>query len=264
MQPTKVKPSGLEQLSFWAGLSTIDPIWSSLDWKIEFLKKCAQFLKSWEDSKKPIYPRYIPGSATCMPGTRRLCVLSARSQRLQLHPAWTCNQTPLRDGLVGSDNCPVQTITFQWGKSLKVTGKLGLCLFWNFPFEHFSQRDRWRNPAGWVTFVWWQFGWLNNRCTAVSPVSLCKQCYYNFLCQWLPCQISCKSYKDVSTAELIWSRLKLWSHWTLTTSWITQGHFSTKDIRHPSRGPYTHLDHSLRIHGNVWIISASSETAATS
>ena len=221
MQPTKVKPSGLEQLSFWAGLSTIDPIWSSLDRKIEFLKKCAQFLKRWEDCKKPIYPRYIPGSATRVPGTRRLCVLSARSQRLQLHPAWS---PAIRRHweTVWLAQTTVQCRLLHFSEASSVSSEI---------FQHFSQRDRWRNPAGWVTFVWWQFGWLNNRFTAVSPVTLCKRCYYNFLCQWLPCQISCKSYKDVSTAELIWSRLKLWSHWTLTTSWIMQGHFSTKDIR---------------------------------
>lgn len=32
---------------------TKDPIRSSLDWKLDFLRECAQFLKHWEEMKRP-------------------------------------------------------------------------------------------------------------------------------------------------------------------------------------------------------------------
>ena len=47
---------------------TKDPIRSSMDWKIEFIRECAQFLQSWEDSKKPGLSRetFVALRHTCL------------------------------------------------------------------------------------------------------------------------------------------------------------------------------------------------------
>lgn len=93
---------------------TMDPVRSSLNWKLTFLREVADFLRRWEDSKKSGLSKE----------TFRLFVTHVKHWQTVLHTCWmiwdstmyclaSCSLTPLSHDSVGYDSCLWRTTTFQ-------------------------------------------------------------------------------------------------------------------------------------------------------
>ena len=107
---------------------TKDPIRSSLDWKLDFLRECAQFLEHWEETKRPDWlVKHSSLYVTLVLHWRivhRICSIVRYSTTY----SWaTCRLTQLNDDLVGYDKCRVPTTTYQCGKCWIVIGESELC-----------------------------------------------------------------------------------------------------------------------------------------
>ena len=107
---------------------TKDPVRSSLDWKLDFLRECASFLARWEESKKPGLTRetFLALRHTCVALADCASYLLDR-KGFNFVLLGHLSLTQLNGDLAGFGKCQAPITTFQCGRCWKVIAGSGLC-----------------------------------------------------------------------------------------------------------------------------------------